>query len=121
MMLLSTLKSLKCCLIHNANHDPGVLYATTISPSCSQALLEAAMSKFLAIADNGEGKLLYILYYEQEQRAASLDLAFDDEVLEEVEKKWKTMVTDEEAQAMFMKFEERAGITDEDGDNDNDY
>lgn len=89
--------------------------------SSSKALLEAALSKFLEIAENGEGKLVYSLYYEQEQAAASLDLAFNDEILEGVETKWKTIVEGGDEQTPFMQFEERTGMNDEDDDNDNGY
>jgi hypothetical protein len=98
----------------------GVLYATTIHSSGSKALLGAALSKFLEIAEDGEGKLLYSLYYEQKQAAASLDLAFNDEILEKVQTKWKAIVNEEEGPP-FMQFEERTGINDEDDDNDNGY
>ena len=84
--------------------------------SNSKPLLEAALSKFLEIAENGEGKLLYSLYYEQEQAAAFLDLAFNDQILEEVEQKWKTIVEEGEEQTPFMQFEERTGMNDEDDD-----
>ena len=85
--------------------------------SSSKALLEAALSKFLKIAESGEGKLLYSLCYEQEQDAASLDLAFNDLILETVETKWKTIVNSGD-QTLFMQFEERMGMNDEDDDND---
>jgi hypothetical protein len=104
-----------------ANTSTGVLYATTLSSQNSKALLEEAVAKFLQIAGNGEGKLLYRLYYEQEQAAASLDLAFNDQILEEVETKWKAVIGNGESQPPFMKFEERAGMNDEDDDNDNAY
>ena len=63
---------------------------------------------------------MYSLYYEQEQAAASLDLAFNDEILEEVETNWKDIVGSEEA-TPFMQFEERMGMNDEDDDNNNEY
>jgi hypothetical protein len=89
--------------------------------SSSRSLLEGALSKFLEIAENGEAKLLYSLYYEQEQSVSALDLAFNDEILEKVETKWKTIVEEGEEQAPFMQFEERTGMNDEDDDNDNGY
>lgn len=98
-----------------------VLYTTTACSSSSKVLLEAALSRFLQVAENGEGKLLYSLYYEQEQPATYLDLAFNDQILEEVETKWKRIVGDETEQAAFMQFEERVGMNDEEDDNDNAY
>ena len=104
-----------------ADHAAGVLYATTMQSSSSNAFLEASLTKFLEIAENGEGNLLYSLYYEQEQTPASVDLAFNDEVLVEVETKWKTFVDGGEEQTAFMQFEERTGMTDDDDNNDNGY
>lgn len=99
-----------------------MLYATTAFSSSSKTLLEASLSKFLQIAENGEGEVLYSFYYEQEASASSLDLAFNDQVLEEVESKWKTIAEGGEDEKSFMKFEERAGMDDdEDDDNDNGY
>lgn len=98
-----------------------MLYAATACSSSSKDLLEATLSRFLQVAENGEGELLYSLYYEQEQPATSLDLAFNDQILEEVEMKWKRIVGDETEQAAFMQFEERVGMNDEEDDNDNAY
>lgn len=77
------------------------------------------MAKFLEIVERGEGKLLYSLYYEQEQTAVLLDLAFNDQILKNVETKWKTIVEGWEEQTPFMQFEERAGMNSEDDDSDN--
>lgn len=65
---------------------------------------------------------MYSLYYEQEQVTTFPDLAFNDQILEEVEQKWKTIVGDGDEQAPFMQFEERTGMNDEDDeDNGNAY
>ena len=102
-----------------ANNGIGVIYVTTEYSSSSKALLEAALARFLEITERGEGKLLYSLYYELEQTAVLLDLAFNDQILENVETKWKTIVEGEEEQTPFMQFEERIGMNSEDDDNDN--
>jgi len=103
-----------------------VLYATTLHSSASKTLLEAALTAFLQAAENGGGKLLYKLYYEQQEKSTSdsLDLAFDDRMLEEVEKKWADLMqdVDEEQRGVFMQFEERRGMdADEDEDGVNGY
>ena len=69
----------------------------------------------------GHGKLLYSLYYEQRQTPASVDLAFDDELLADVEAKWKAIVGIGEMHALYMQFEERTGMSDEVDDNDEGY
>jgi hypothetical protein len=82
----------------------------------------------LESTENGEGKLLYSLYYEQEQQAsstdpitpseASLDLAFNDEILQTVEDQWKSIVADRNGvvEDSFMKFDDREGMNDDDDD-----
>jgi len=96
-----------------------VLYITMAHSTSGKTLLEAALAKFLQIAENGDGKLLYSLYYyEQEHAEAALDLAFNDQILEDVETKWKTIAGDGEEQTPFMQFEERRGMNDEDDDNE---
>lgn len=95
-----------------------MFYATTAFSSSSKSLLEASLSKFLQAAENGEGKLLYSLYHEQEATSSSLDLAFNDQVLEEVESKWKAINEGGEDEPSFMQFEERAGMNEDDNDND---
>ncbi len=77
---------------------------------------------FLKASGDDEGPLLYSLYYEQEQTPrhngdnseASLDLAFNDEILEDVEAQYKTVIDDEAEQTFFMKFADRQDVTDED-------
>ena len=61
---------------------------------------------------------MYSLYYEQEQTAAALDLAFNDEILENLETQWKTIAGDSDEQTPFMQFEERTGMNDENDDNE---
>lgn len=106
-----------------------VLYATTMHTKYSKSVLEEAVSHLLKSIEKGEGKLLYSLYYEQEQQAstdptipptASLDLAFNDEVLQAVEDQWKSIVTDDTGvgNAIFMQFEDREGINNDDDDSD---
>jgi hypothetical protein len=67
---------------------------------------------------------LYTLYYEQQQApgTSSLDLAFDDEMLDNVEVQWKTVFGygDEEEHPPFMQFAEREGMNPDD-DNDDEY
>ena len=82
--------------------------------SNSKEVLEAAISFFLEKAEDGQGKLLYRLYYEQKAADSVLDLAFDDSILEDVEKKWKAIVGDGEDNRPFMQFEERAGVNEDD-------
>jgi hypothetical protein len=101
----------------DADSPLAVLYATTTSSPGSKMLLESALAKFLKSAEQGDGKLLYSLYYEQKHTPASLDLAFNDQMLEEVETKWKTIVGSED-DSTFMQFEERTGMDDEDDDNE---
>jgi Rab proteins geranylgeranyltransferase component A len=94
----------------------------------SKPLLEAALSAFLKAADGGEVKLLYSLYYEQEATSpdgsatppdSSLDLAFNDDILDNIEVQWKTIIgfTDEGEQARFMQFDERNAMNEDDEDN----
>ncbi len=109
-----------------ANHHTGVLYATTLQSDDSKKLLDFALSTFLTLTEESEVKILYKLYYEQEQAArnnddpleasdASLDLAFNDEILDDVEMQWKSILGETEAdQATFMRFEDRDGINNDD-------
>jgi hypothetical protein len=73
---------------------------------------------------------LYSLYYEREQQPwtadaatpcdASLDLAFNDEILQAVEDQWKTIMADKNGvvEASFMQFEDREGMNNDDEDGD---
>jgi hypothetical protein len=91
----------------------------------SKNIMMAALKTFLATAEHEEAKLLYCLYYEQKELVPaakpdtfdmSLDLAFDDAMLDNVEQQWKTIIEDDKAeeQATFMQFEDRQGMTDDD-------
>jgi len=96
-------------------------------------VLKSAISTFINIAENGEEKLLYSLYYEQEQGTrsingsiaseASLDLAFNDEILQDVESQWRRIMSDEkgELETTFLQFEDREGMNNDDDDNDEGY
>jgi len=107
-----------------------VLYATTLHSTDSKAVLEVALSAVLKSSEDSEGKILYSLYYEQEQQPStadaatpsdtSLDLAFNDEILQAVEDQWKTIMADENGvvEASFMQFEDREGMNNDDEDGD---
>jgi hypothetical protein len=113
-----------------ANHVLGVLYATTLKSDTSKAILEAALSALLKSTEDGGGKLLYSLYYEQEQQAstadpatpsyASLDLAFNDEILQAVEDQWEAIMADKNSvvEGSFMQFEDREAMNNDDDDVD---
>jgi hypothetical protein len=113
-----------------ANHGSGVLYATTLKSDTSKAILEAALSALLKSTEDDQGKLLYSLYYEQEQQSsaadpatpsyASLDLAFNDEILQAVEDQWKTIIAGNNGavEGSFMQFEDREGMSNDDDDGD---
>jgi hypothetical protein len=122
----------------------GVLYATTLVSANSKALLDIAVSSLLVAhgkipdAENAEEsprvpRVLYSLYYEQAQTSTSsadslhvlslpspsLDLAFDDDVLETVEGAWKKVMGTRDGGAdagPFLAFQEREGM----GPNDED-
>jgi hypothetical protein len=108
----------------------GVLYATTLKSDTSKAILEAALSALLKSTEDGDGKLLYSLYYEKEQQAstadpatpsyASLDLAFNDEILQAVEDQWEAIMADENSvvEGSFMQFEDREAMNNDDDDVD---
>lgn len=106
----------------------GVVYLSTVCKSQSSAHLEQALSSLLAAVDPGTNaaESLYKLYYEQGTGGSSslivdgktvtfpvpsLDLAFNDAILEPVHDAW-TIVTgtqtgDEGVE--YMKFEDREG------------
>lgn len=114
-----------------SNYITGVLYATTIYTNSSKALLKSAVDAFLATRSE-DAQLLYSAYYEQQQHNRgtegssngtnpSLDLAFDDSVLEDVAAGWKAIVGNEVDESEFMKFEERPGMHEDENDYDNEY
>ncbi|CZT13137.1 related to rab geranylgeranyl transferase component A [Rhynchosporium graminicola] len=102
-----------------------ILYATTLYSDISKELIGKALSTFLQTAQE-DAELLYSLYYEQRQSSkitttaseplyASLDLAFNDGILDEVEAQWRKVVGDVE-EATFMRFEDREGMNAYDDD-----
>ena len=114
-----------------SNYVTGVLYATTIYTSSSKGRLEAAINELLATRSE-DAQLLYSVYYEQQQddrgtegspnrTSPSLDLAFNDLVLEYVAAGWKAIVGNDVDESEFMKFEERPGMHEDDNDYDNEY
>lgn len=110
-----------------AKNYAGVIYGTTLHSNCSKTLLEAALSTFLKSSENA-GELLYTLYYEQEQTSestgdfseASIDLAFNDEMLDNVESQWKSIV-DQADSASYMHFEDREGVHEYEDENVEDF
>lgn len=80
-------------------------------------MLEAAIAAFLKIAENGEGKLLYNCYYEQIAEGSGLDLAFDDQILDDVEAQWGSVIQPNDG-VRFMQFEERNALNDDEDDNE---
>lgn len=91
--------------------------------------MEAAIEAFLKTAGNGEAKLLYSLYYEhhaavREGENLPLDLAFNDTMLENVEKEWKKITAtgdSSESLSSFMVFEDRQGMDNEDDEVDDGF
>lgn len=57
--------------------------------------------------------MLYSVYYEQQGSKDKLDLAFNDQVLVDVEEEWKR-VSDGTEETPFLVFEERNGMSDDD-------
>ncbi|TGO17587.1 hypothetical protein BTUL_0016g00500 [Botrytis tulipae] len=95
-----------------------ILYATTLLPESSttqagKLLLDDAISKFLATTEGDSGQVLYSVYYEQQGSKDKLDLAFNDQVLVDVEEEWKR-VSDGTEETPFLVFEERNGMSDDD-------
>ncbi|KAI9641914.1 Rab proteins geranylgeranyltransferase component A [Ciborinia camelliae] len=94
-----------------------ILYTTTLlpepsTPQAGKLLLEKVVSKFLETAE-GDGDVLYSVYYEQQGSKEKLDLAFNDQVLKDVEEEWKRVSGGDE-ESPFMIFEERNGMGDDD-------
>lgn len=108
-----------------ANHAfIGVLYLTTLHTPQSKDLLEAALTSFLAITEDGSGKALYKWYYEHQAPsvdASSLDLAFNDDILHTVEEQWAAIAGTEAAGEQFLKFEERNALGEDDDERGEDY
>ncbi|PBP20719.1 putative rab geranylgeranyl transferase escort protein [Diplocarpon rosae] len=104
-----------------------VLYASTLHSDQSNKVLEKAITKLLHSVENG-GELLCTVYYEKSQTAksttkleaseASLDLAFNDEILEEVETQWASIM-ENPPPGSFLRFEDREGMNEyEDEENE---
>lgn len=113
--------------MHIADQYQGIIYATTRQSSGSRARLEAAISTFLQKAEDGEAKLLFSVYYEQQRITEtssteastykfpdpSLDLAFDDSMLENVEQAWNMVIGGSEGDEnlpAYMQFDDRPGM-----------
>jgi hypothetical protein len=85
----------------------------------SKQILQASLDALAKSADE-QAKLLYTLYYEQmEVSGSSLELSFDDQILDDVESDWRQIVADQGNDVSFMQFEERKGMgVYEDDEND---
>ncbi|KAL1849467.1 Rab proteins geranylgeranyltransferase component A [Paecilomyces lecythidis] len=114
-----------------------VIYASVSLPGAEgQELLNLAIQKLLQSMRNEAGaSVLWSLRFTQLGRAddapadlvlslagrviglppPSLDLAFDDDMIDAVQKVWKTVMGDEAREESFMQFEDRegAGVDDE--------
>ncbi|TEY74681.1 hypothetical protein BOTCAL_0071g00150 [Botryotinia calthae] len=95
-----------------------ILYITTLLPESSttqagKLLLEDAISKFLETTEGDGGQVLYSVHYEQQGSKDKLDLAFNDQVLVDVEEEWKRVSGGSE-ETSFLVFEERNGMNDDD-------
>ncbi|KAF4635413.1 hypothetical protein G7Y89_g2682 [Cudoniella acicularis] len=98
-----------------------VLYASTSHREDSKLVLEGALSAFLKSVDDSEAQILYKLHYDQQESPdSSLDLAFDDQMLDAVEKQWKEIVGENDT-ASFMQFEERNSMNADDDNDDDEY
>jgi hypothetical protein len=101
----------------------GVLYLTTLATPASKALLQSALESLMsALADGGDAPAcLYQLHYQQSRGsstckadgsviqlpAPSLNLAFDDSVLDTVRQAWKTAMGSEVDDQDYMVFSDR--------------
>lgn len=111
----------------------GVVYLCTVSSPNSRSLLNAALTTLASLANGDESvpKCLYKLGYEQSFRSTittkvdgsiisipppSLDLAFNDQVLRQVESAWEAVTAGDEPakEAAYMDFEDREGAQDDD-------
>ncbi|GES63172.1 Rab geranylgeranyl transferase escort protein [Aspergillus terreus] len=105
------------CIIYSSVSIPGPL---------GQSLIEQAVGKLLDSAADPEAKVLWALCYTQLGRSdetpceltvlphnilafppPSLDLAFDDSVLDTVKEAWRLVMGDEAAGQEYMVFEDR--------------
>ena len=90
------------------------------------------MSSFIESTEYKEAQVLYRLYYEQKRSTLtkqspgviyeladpSLDLAFDDTMLDEVKASWEVTMRNQGGQepGVFMQFEERNEMNGDDDD-----
>lgn len=111
--------------------NQSVVYLTMQATPESSHVLDKALTALLQGA-TATADCLYKLYYEQATSAResfvtqqggatvfefpspSLGLAFDDESLDAVKEAWKLVVKDEASDDVFMKFESRESMGDED-------
>ncbi|CAM1501773.1 Fc.00g037570.m01.CDS01 [Cosmosporella sp. VM-42] len=109
-----------------------VLYLSTVYGNFSKALLEKALSSLLAAVESDKAApvCLYQLYYEQGTGKTSLnvggntvtfplpslDLAFDDDVLDPVHDAWKVVMGSAAVgeDVEYLKFDDREGAGDDD-------
>ncbi|EGX92360.1 rab proteins geranylgeranyltransferase component A [Cordyceps militaris CM01] len=112
-----------------------IVYLSTISTASSKILLAAALSSLLrSAASEGQAtpEVVYKLQYEQRGSKSPsldvseddvvtfgtpvLDLAFRDATLQPVRQAWEKLTgrSGEEADAEFLVFEDREGVTDDD-------
>ena len=112
----------------------GVIYANTLLPyEEGYSTIESATKQLLASIDP-QAEIIYSLRYTQlgslesdastslstEQcdrifafPAPCLDLAFDDMMIEQVKKVWKTIMGDDANEDEFLVFEDREGTAEE--------
>ena len=108
----------------------GILYCTTISSPVATVLMEMAINILLSSVKDGDAQVIYKLSYKQyadnpsdddvgvAAQIPSLDLVFNDRIIDQVEATWKEIMGQEPGASAteFMKFEERKGLYDDDDD-----
>ncbi|KAI0998443.1 hypothetical protein K3495_g9751 [Podosphaera aphanis] len=108
-----------------------VLYATTLHSEFAKSTLDTSISKLLNAYSDGQGEILYSVYFEQKttqsgcaeqslRNSPDVDLAFNDDLLTEVEQVWHLVMENEERPGIFMKFQEREGLDTENATASND-
>ncbi|RDW80121.1 hypothetical protein BP6252_04759 [Coleophoma cylindrospora] len=111
-----------------------VIYASTSQTASSKKLLDLCVSSFIKAVTAENAQLLYNLHYEQKQSTfesysagvvhhlqdPSLDLAFDDALLGDVEEAWNVTAKNIglEDSGTFLQFEERNPMNGDDEDED---
>lgn len=115
----------------------GVVYGSVSIPGTpGQRLLESAVNQFVQLVGDSAVKVIWSLRYTQEGRSddsldvarvtgshpsnniicfppPSLDLAFDDTMIDQVKAVWKMIMGGDAADEEFMSFEDREGAYDE--------